>query len=123
LVTARRHVESANAAIDSDPEGAYALAYDGARKAATGLLAHQGLRPTSGGGHIVAVEAMRAQSPNVPGLRSLDLLRRRRNDAEYPDPTGYDPMPQDEFVEAVNIAQQALDSADCLVGVPQLGVF
>jgi hypothetical protein len=57
IATARRHVHSATAAAANDPEGALALAYDAARKTATALLAHQGLRPTSAGGHIVIVEA------------------------------------------------------------------
>lgn len=84
LASAGRHVESARRAADADPEAAYALAYDAARKSATALLAHQGLRPTTAGGHIAVVDAMRAQFPGVPGLTSLDRLRRRRNQAEYP---------------------------------------
>jgi hypothetical protein len=87
IATARRHVTSAAATADDDPEGALALAYDAARKTATALLAHQGLRPTSAGGHIVVVEAMNAQFPGVAGLKSIDRLRRRRNQAEYPTPS------------------------------------
>jgi hypothetical protein len=83
LNAAARHVESAQRATAGDREGAYSLAYDAARKSATALLAHQGLRPTSTGGHIAVVEAMRAQFPRVPGLTSLDRLRRRRNQAGY----------------------------------------
>ncbi len=70
LDAARRHVESARALVESDNAGAYALAYDAARKSATALLAHQGLRPTSAGGHIVVVEAVRAQFPDVPASES-----------------------------------------------------
>ena len=47
IASARRHVTSASTTAADDPEGAYALAYDAARKTATALLAHQGLRPTS----------------------------------------------------------------------------
>ena len=86
LASAGRHVESARRTVDADPEAAYALAYDAARKSATALLAHQGLRPTTSGGHIAVVDAIRAQFPGVPGLTSLDRLRRRRNQAEYPNP-------------------------------------
>jgi hypothetical protein len=86
LASADRHVESARRTVDADPEAAYALAYDAARKSATALLAYQGLRPTTAGGHIVVVDITRAQFPGVPGLTSLDRLRRRRNQAEYPDP-------------------------------------
>ncbi len=38
LDAARRHVESARALVGSDNEGAYALAYDSARKSATALM-------------------------------------------------------------------------------------
>jgi hypothetical protein len=62
LAAAARHVESARRSAADDREGAYSLAYDAARKSATALLAHQGLRPTSAGGHIAVVEAMRAHS-------------------------------------------------------------
>ncbi|MGB6058652.1 MAG: hypothetical protein WBF71_10340, partial [Microthrixaceae bacterium] len=61
LDRARRHVLSAITTAKTDPDGALSLAYDAARKAATALLAHQGLRPTSTGGHLVVVTAMRQQ--------------------------------------------------------------
>ena len=40
LASAKRHVDSARLTVDGDPEAAYSLAYDAARKAATALLAH-----------------------------------------------------------------------------------
>jgi uncharacterized protein (UPF0332 family) len=123
LASARRHIASAGALIASDLEGSYALAYDAARKSATALLAHQGLRPTSSGGHIVVVDAMRVQFPDVPGLRSIDMLRRRRNQTEYPDPRGVDPIRPDEIDEAIATAREALDAVERLLEVPQLGLF
>jgi hypothetical protein len=66
LASARRHVESARLTAAGNPEAVYSLGYDAARKAATALLANQGLRPTSVGGHLAVVEAMRAQFPGVP---------------------------------------------------------
>ncbi|MFZ0160216.1 MAG: hypothetical protein WAL50_14410 [Kineosporiaceae bacterium] len=71
LQTASRHIATAGSAVDDDPEGAYSLAYDAARKAATALMARQGLRPTSAGGHIAVVDVIRVQFPRVPGLTSL----------------------------------------------------
>jgi len=123
LETAGRHVTSAESAADTDPEGAFALAYDASRKTATALLAHQGLRPTSSGGHIVIVDAMRAQFPGVDGLKSIDRLRRRRNQAEYPDPQNYDPVTTDEVHDAIAAARSSLDAAGKLIAVPQLGIF
>lgn len=123
IATARRHVMSASATAAGDPEGALALAYDAARKTATALLAHQGLRPTSAGGHIVIVEAVNAQFPGVAGLKSVDRLRRRRNQAEYPDPQHYDPITADEVDDAIEVARACLTAADKLITAPQLGIF
>jgi len=123
LTSARRHVDSARLTNQGDPEAAYALAYDAARKSATALLAHQGLRPTSSGGHIAVVDVIRAQFPGVPGLKSLDRLRRRRNQVEYPDPTGYAPVTIEEADEAVQVAVTCVASAERLLELNELGVF
>ena len=123
LATAERHVTSAESTARTDPEGAFSLAYDAERKTATALLAHQGLRPTSSGGHIVIVDAMTAQFPGVDGLKSIDRLRRRRNQAEYPDPQNYDPVTPAEVHDAIAAARASLDAAGKLIGVPQLGIF
>jgi YD repeat-containing protein len=96
VVSARRHLDSARLTARHDPEATYTLAYDAARKSATVLLSHQGLRPTTAGGHLAVVDAISAQFPGVPGLTSLDRLRRRRNQAECPDPRSYDPITPDE---------------------------
>ena len=118
LASARRHVESARRTADSDPEAAYSLAYDAARKSATALLAHQGLRPTTIGGHLVVVDVMRAQFPGLPGLTSLDRLRRRRNQGEYPDPKGYDPIVAAEAKEVIEVAVKCVSSAALRPGAP-----
>lgn len=123
IATARRHIASATTNAESDPEGALALAYDAARKTATALLGHQGIRPTSAGGHIAVVEAINAQFPGVEGLKSIDRLRRRRNQAEYPDPRDYDPVTTEEVEDAVAAAISCVDAAERLIAVPQLGLF
>ncbi len=51
------------------------------------------------------------------------MLRRRRNQAEYPDPAGYDPVTADEVEETIEAAAEAVDGARQLLDVPQLGVF
>jgi hypothetical protein len=71
LASARRHIASARLTVNQDPEAAYSLAYDAARKSATALLNHQGLRPTTAGGHLAVVDTIGAQFPGVPGLTSL----------------------------------------------------
>lgn len=92
IATARRHIASATTSAESDPEGALALAYDASRNSATALLGHQGLRPTSAGRHIAVVDATNAQFPGVEGLKSIDRLRRRRNQpGRVSRPTGLRP--------------------------------
>jgi predicted RNA-binding protein with PUA-like domain len=66
---------------------------------------------------------MRAQFPGAPGLTSLDRLRRRRNQAEYPNPTGYDPISTEEANEAIQVAVACVTSAERLLALEQLGVF
>lgn len=123
LASASRHIESARRTVGADPEAAYSLAYDAARKSATALLAHQGLRPTTAGGHVAVVDAIRAQFPGVPGLTSLDRLRRRRNQAEYPNPTNYDPITVDEAKDAIEVANGCVSSAGRLLQLDELGIF
>jgi HEPN domain len=123
IASARRHVTSAATTAADDPEGAFTLSYDAARKTATALLAHQGLRPTSAGGHIVIVESINAQFPGVAGLKSIDRLRRRRNQAEYPDPQNYDPVTIDEVKDAIETAHACLVAVEKLISAPQFGVF
>ena len=69
------------------------------------------------------VDVISAQFPGVPGLTSLDRLRRRRNQAEYPDPRSYDPITPDEVGEAIKTAAQCVASAERLLTLDQLGVF
>ncbi|MBT2407003.1 MULTISPECIES: hypothetical protein [unclassified Streptomyces] len=85
LVRARTHVASARQLAATDPEGAYTLAYDAARRALAAVLQNQGLRATSRGGHSVIYEAVRAQLDPPLGsiLRPFNRMRARRNEVEY----------------------------------------
>jgi hypothetical protein len=82
---ARKHVASARRVVDDDPAGAFQLLYDAARKALSAVLANQGLRATSRGGHIAVLEAVSAQLDPPMGtvLRPFDRLRRQRTNVEY----------------------------------------
>lgn len=82
---AQRHLASAELIVDSDPQGAYALAYDGARKGMAAVLEVQGLRATSLGGHVVLFDALEAQFEPPLGhlLRPFNRMRVRRNQVEY----------------------------------------
>jgi len=109
---------TARSAIERDPDSAFVLAYDAARQALTGLLAHQGLRPTTKGGHYAVERAVRAQFG--PGFRQFGALRRRRNELEYPERPD-DDATSDEASEAVKNAQTIITAAAGLI--EQLGLF
>lgn len=85
LDDARRHLLSAEQIAELDPPGAYALAYDAARKALVAVLEAQGLRATVSGGHVVLQEAMEAQFEPPLGhlFRPFNRMRMRRNQVEY----------------------------------------
>lgn len=76
------HLRSAEQIADENPSGALNLAYDAARQAANSLLAAQGLRATSKGGHIAVQDAVNHQF-NGP-FAALRRLRRQRNTNQYP---------------------------------------
>ena len=82
LDKADRTLLSAVVLREKDPDSSYTLAYDAARFACTALLAQQGLRPTSKGGHYAVEQAIRAQFQSH--FRGFGALRRRRNELEYP---------------------------------------
>ncbi len=82
LEQARKTAATAAGLVSSDPYSAYVLAYDAARFACIALLAQQGLRATTSGGHYAVEQAVRAQFED--GFRPFGVLRRRRNELEYP---------------------------------------
>lgn len=85
LAQARRHLAAAETICGIDPQGAYVLVYDAARKALAAVLENQGLRATTNGGHIAVHVAARAQLDPPMGqiLRPFTRMRRQRNEVEY----------------------------------------
>jgi uncharacterized protein (UPF0332 family) len=83
LDAAHKRLDSALIVQTSDPVDAFELAYAAARHAATALLVQQGLRPKSQGGHLVVINAVRAQFGD-DRFQRLDSMRRTRNTLEYP---------------------------------------
>ena len=118
LNQARRHLDSAEGTCGSDPEGAYGALYDAGRKAPWAILANQGLRPTTKGGHLAVYHAVRAQRdpPMGQDLRPFYRMRRQRHDAEYPQIDSPDLHPDDirddlpEIRPIVDIAERVLDN-------------
>ena len=118
LERAARTVATASEIAPDDPDSAFVLAYDAARYAATALLAQQGLRPTTSGGHYVVEVALRAQFGD--GFRSFGAMRRRRNELEYPTGPGENTTPG-EAVTAITDAEHLLRAAQQLL--PTLSIF
>lgn len=114
---ARRTLRTAHG-IAGDPDSAFILSYDAARHACTAVLAHQGLRPTTSGGHYVVEEVLRAQFGHA--FRDFGALRRRRNEIEYPVRPG-DDVAQDEAEAATATAERLIDAARKLL--PSLSLF
>jgi HEPN domain len=112
LDDAGRHLATAATALSSgDLSGAYQLAYDALRKSAASLLAAQGLRATSRGGHIAVQEAVLAQfGSTIRAFRSFGRIRRARNSFEYPSTVTPGPS-ADDVTDAIAAATQSRQAA------------
>lgn len=118
LERARRSLDAARMIAESAPDSSVVLAYDAARQACVGVLAQQGLRPTTAGGHYVIEEVIRAQFG--PALRTFGGLRRRRNELEYP----LYPTEQADEAEAAETLQTAAEVIEAVAKLlPNLGFY
>jgi len=115
---ARRTLSTAMGAADADPDSAFTLAYDAARSSCTALLAQQGLRGTTKGGHYVVEVAVRGQFGAT--FDRYGGLRRQRNDIEYPVMVAARLTPNDAQ-SAIAVATELIDAAEQLL--PHLGLF
>jgi hypothetical protein len=118
LAQAARTATTAAGLARTDPYSAYVLAYDAARFASVALLAQQGLRATSSGGHYAVEQVVRAQFGS--GFRPFGDLRRRRNELEYPHHPA-DAASEDEARQAIEVARQLIGAAEALID--QLSFF
>lgn len=122
---AARHIASARLVAATDPNGAYQLAYDAARKACSALLAAQGLRATTRGGHVAVQEVVRDQfngKDGVPAFKAFPRLRRTRAANEYPDvdtPT----TTVEDVADAINAASAIEAAARQILGTGRLDRF
>jgi hypothetical protein len=118
LSKAQRTLSTAKGAADADPDSAFTLAYDAARFACTALLAQQGLRATTKGGHYVVEVAVRGQFGAT--FDRYGGLRRQRNDIEYPVMVAARLTPNDAQ-SAIGVATELIDAAEQLL--PHLSLF
>jgi hypothetical protein len=118
LAQARKTAATAASLAHADAYSAYVLTYDAARFACIALLAQQGMRATTDGGHIAVERAVRAQFGQ--GFRPFADLRRRRNELEYPRHPA-DTATTEEAEQAVAVAEGLIAAAAALLG--QLSFF
>ena len=118
LAQAGRTAATAASLVQADAYSAYVLAYDAARFACIALLAQQGLRATTSGGHYAVERTVRAQFGE--GFRPFADVRRRRNELEYPRLPA-DTATADEAEQAVEVARRLAAAAGGLLG--QLSFF
>jgi uncharacterized protein (UPF0332 family) len=117
---AGKHLVTAGLLRDTDLEIAFDALYTAARLSVTALLATQGLRPTTKGGHAAPINAVRAQlGAHVKVLRSYDRLRVTRNRTDYPSPGAS--LSVDDVTEGIDRATDIVDAAAAVL--PQLPVF
>jgi hypothetical protein len=125
LADAEAHITLASKGIEDDPAGALQLSYDAARKASAALLAIQGLRSTTRGGHIAVVDAVKAQFNDRGGMEifgRLHAMRRRRNRTEYPD-LDSPGVNEDDARQALDTARSVVDAAKRLIDSGRLDQF
>lgn len=109
LAEAERHLVSAERVADTDPPMAYDSLYSAARKALAAVLAKQGLRATSRGGHLAAQRAIEAQLGRIRHVvKAFNHLRITRNEADYPSEESPPLTPADvreDLPEATDIVE------------------
>ena len=88
LEEARRHLDSASVIFESDPQGAYALLYDAARKAIDARMLAAGYRVSKSrlGTHEATARyatSVLGSGPHGKHAQHFDRMRRNRNRSEY----------------------------------------
>ncbi|MGH9228415.1 MAG: hypothetical protein ACRD07_06730 [Acidimicrobiales bacterium] len=125
IADAEAHLSLAAKGIEDDPAGALQLSYDASRKASAALLAVQGIRATTRGGHIAVIDAVKFQFNDRGGMEvfgRLHALRRRRNRTEYPD-LDTPGVNEDDARQALDTAQAVVDAAKRLLDSGRLEPF
>lgn len=118
LAKASATISTAESIASADPNSAYTLAYDAARFACVGLLAQQGLRPTTKGGHYAVQNAVIRQFG--ASFNPYAVMRRRRNELEYPEFPDETVEPE-EAIKAISSTKGIIDAASKLL--EHIGLF
>lgn len=111
LDIAKRHYATARLSLTSDPEGAFQLLYDSARKALQALLAAHGyrVRKPPRGNHYTYVLVARTSLVNQEIWLPLNWMRELRNQTEYFDPARQSASEEDCIQALVHVARMLED--------------
>jgi hypothetical protein len=116
LDVAFRHHKTAQLAADSDPEGAFQLLYDSARKALQAVLFTHGLRVRRPprGNHYTYVLIARTDLVDQEVWQPLNWMRELRNETEYWEPDGAVAKYEDVMQALGHVARMLEDAANRL---------
>lgn len=103
---ARTHLTSSRMIGDTDPAGAFGLAYDSVRKAMTALLLEHGFRTRGAASHSTVGRAIASLVDNFD-IESFEWMRIVRNATEYGSDTQPSATPAD-LEEAWQTAEELL---------------
>lgn len=117
LHVAFTHYKSAMNLIDSDPEGAFILLYESAKRALQALLAQESLRVRRppNGNHFTFVKAVRTSLVTPAIWQPFDWMRSTRNQTSYLD--------QHSLPASVADARQALSHVAAMLEDAKARVF
>lgn len=115
---ARRHLDSAEATCESDPEGCLRHLVRRRSQGAVGDPGQPRAATHHQGGHLAVYHAVKAQldPPMGQQLRPFDRMRRQRHDAEYPQIDTPELQPDDirddlpKIRAIIDIAERVLDN-------------
>ncbi|MEY4327848.1 MAG: hypothetical protein RIR71_518 [Actinomycetota bacterium] len=112
LDVAFRHHKTAQLAAAVDPEGAFQLLYESARKALQAVLFTKGLRVRRPprGNHYTYVLVSRTDLVDQEAWRPLNWMRELRNETEYWDPDSVAAKYED-VIQALAFVSKMLDDA------------
>lgn len=121
LTEARHRCASARTIRQSDPTGAYVMAYECGRHTATALFTQQGLRATEQSGHHAVVIESVIEQFGPERFGQLSGMRRRRHTLEYPRNSSETAVTVEEVDEAIDYVEGLLEAAEMLL--PKLGLW
>lgn len=83
MALAHRDLQAARRNLASDPDWAFAIAYNAVLQAGRALLTARGYRPIGSDQHVTAIECLRIEPLDAGLARRAERMRRRRHRVVY----------------------------------------